>query len=146
MVLHLIKLSVGSQEVDDLAHWQSSFCKFRKKNDKKSYIFHTTFHEPKRIAELLDGGSLYWIIKNCIQARQKLIGFEKGKKEDGTPCCLILLDREIHLVKPVYHRSFQGWRYLTQDDAPPDLEHCQSSGLSNFPEKLRRELAELCLL
>lgn len=146
MVLHIIKLSVGSQTVEDLAQWQKKHCVYRKEKNKNSYVYHTTFHEPKRLNELLEGGSLYWVIKNCIQARQKLVGFDKGHKENGTPCCLILLEQKIHLVKPVYHRSFQGWRYLSNDEAPPDLSHSGHKGLSKLPENLRRELAELCLL
>ncbi|MFM7085187.1 MAG: DUF1489 family protein [Hyphomicrobium sp.] len=146
MALHLIKLSVGSQSVADLVQWQRNNCLWSIKNTKKSYFYHTTFHEPKRIDELLEGGSLYWVIKNCILARQKIVGFDKGHKENGTPCCLIILDQKIHLVKPVYHKSFQGWRYLKSEMAPPDLSHTGKDGLSNFPENLRRALVELCLL
>ena len=72
-------------------------------------------------AELLDGGSLYWVIKGVIQVRQRLVGFEEGTKDDGSRCCLILLDQQLVPVRPVPRRAFQGWRYFDAADAPPDL-------------------------
>jgi hypothetical protein len=100
---------------------------------------------PRRAAELLDGGSLYWVIKGTIQARQRLIGFEEGTKPDGSRCCLIRLDPAVVPVRPVPRRAFQGWRYLDADDAPPDLGPA-GKGVAALPPKMRRDLAELGLL
>ncbi len=78
MTLHLIKLCVGAASIEELADWQAARAAEQKKAGKKPRIFHTTFQTPKRDAELLDGGSLYWVIKGTVQVRQKLVGFEQG--------------------------------------------------------------------
>ena len=145
MTLHLIKLCVGAASIEELADWQAARAAEQKKAGKKPRIFHTTFQTPKRDAELLDGGSLYWVIKGTVQVRQKLVGFEQGKKSDGTPACLILLDPALVPVRPVPRRAFQGWRYLTSDDAPADLGRGDKH-IAALPPKMRRELAELGLI
>ena len=89
-----------------------------RKAKQDARLFHTTFQAPKRQAELLDGGSLYWVIKGQILVRQRLVGFDEGTKKDGSPCCLLLLDPELVPVRPVPRRAFQGWRYLTSEDVP----------------------------
>ena len=146
MTLHLIKLSVGSESIEDHAKWQAANRQFWRKVENKPVVFHTTFQTPKRTAELLDGGSLYWVIKGVIEARQRLVGFDEGKKEDGTPCCLLLLDPVIVPVRPVPRRAFQGWRYLDPADAPADLGTQSSRNGGDLPTALRRELAALGLL
>jgi hypothetical protein len=146
MTLHLIKLCVGVASIEDLAAWQKGRLAEQRKAGEKPRLFHTTFQTPKRQAELLDGGSLYWVIKGVIQVRQRLLGFEDGHKQDGSPCCLLLYDRELVPVRPVPRRAFQGWRYLPADDAPPDLAAGSGGGLAVLPAKMRRELAELGLI
>jgi hypothetical protein len=146
MPLHLVKLCVGAASIEDLAQWQADRLARARKSGKKTKLFHTTFQGPKRRDELLAGGSLYWVIKGQIQVRQRLDGFGEGKKEDGSPCCLLLLDPELVPVRPVPRRAFQGWRYLTGEDAPPDLAAAGDRALVEMPERLRRELAELCLI
>ncbi len=145
MTLHLIKLCVGAASIEELAEWQSTNRQYWRKAGGKPCVFHTTFQTPKRDAELLDGGSLYWVIKGLVQARQKLVGFDQGQKEDGSACCLILLAPEIVPVRPVPRRAFQGWRYLRADDAPADLGS-GASDVQAFPPRLRKELAELGLI
>ncbi len=145
MTLHLIKLCVGAASIEELADWQSARAAEQKKAGKEPRIFHTTFQTPKRDAELLAGGSLYWVIKGTVQVRQKLIGFEQGQKPDGTPACLILLDPALVPVRPVPRRAFQGWRYLTAGDAPADLGRGDKQ-IAELPAKMRRELAELGLI
>ncbi len=86
------------------------------------------------------------MIKGVIQARQRLVGFDEGTKEDGSACCLILLDPEIIPVRPVPRRAFQGWRYMDPADAPPDLGTRSRGDLSELPPAMRRELAALGLL
>ena len=146
MTVHMIKLSVGSETVEDHAVWQAANRQFRRKVGKAAAVFHTTFQSPKRTAELLDGGSLYWVIKGLIQARQRFVGFDEGRKEDGTPCCLLLLDPEIVAVRPVPRRAFQGWRYLDAADAPPDLGTGARGDAADLPPAMRRDLAALGLI
>jgi hypothetical protein len=144
--LHLIKLCVGADSIDDLATWQAGRLKAQKAAVAKPQLFHTTFQRPKREAELLDGGSLYWVIKGVIQCRQRLTGFGEGQKEDGKPACLLMLDKTIVVVRPTPRRAFQGWRYLTADDAPADLKGGTGGDLSAMPPLLKKQLAELGLL
>lgn len=144
MTLHIVKLCVGADSIEDLAAWQSARFKEQKAKGEKPRIFHATLQTPKRQQEL-DGGSLYWVIKGTIQVRQRLIGFEDGKKDDGSPCCLILLDRKLVPVRPVPRRAFQGWRYLTADDAPADLGKA-AADLAAIPPEMRRALTELGLI
>lgn len=146
MTVHMIKLSVGSESVDDHAQWQAANRQFWRKVGNRPAVFHTTFQTPKRTADLLDGGSLYWVIKGLIQARQRLVGFDEGKKEDGSPCCLLLLDPEIIPVRPVPRRPFQGWRYLDAAAAPPDLGKGSRGDIGDLPPALRRDLAALGLI
>jgi hypothetical protein len=147
MALHLIKLCVGADSIADLAAWQVERLKQRRRaGEKRPNLFHRTFQSPKRRAELLDGGSLYWVIKGIVQVRQPLLDITEGHKEDGTPCCLLILKNELVAVRPVPRRAFQGWRYLSAAEAPPDLKRGAARGLMAMPPKLRKELAELGLL
>jgi hypothetical protein len=145
MTLHIVKLCVGADSIGDLAQWQSQRLADLKARRETPRIFHATLQTPKRQAEL-DGGSLYWVIKGVIQVRQKLLGFEEGKREDGSPCCLILLDRTLVPVRPVPRRAFQGWRYLPGADAPADLGAGRGDDCARMPADMRRALSELGLL
>jgi hypothetical protein len=147
MPLHLIKLCVGCDSIADLAAWQRQRLQERRRaGEARPRLFHRTFQMPKRRAELLDGGSLYWVIKGLVQVRQPLIDLLEGRREDGTPCCLLILKRTLISVRPLPRRPFQGWRYLAADEAPPDLKRGSASGIAIMPAKLRKQLAELGLL
>ncbi len=140
MTLHLIKLSVGTEDVDDLRHWQARRLK------QIGRVFHRTRMMPRRRKQLLaGGGSIYWVIKGAIRARQRLTGVEPAVDEEGRPCTLLLLDPELVRTAPRPHRAFQGWRYYPAEDAPPDLGEL-STGVGNLPPELVAELHELGLL
>lgn len=146
MTLHLIKLCVGVASIEELAAWQAERLRQRRRaGEKRPNLFHRTFQMPKRRAELLEGGSLYWVIKGIVQVRQPLLDIAEGSKEDGTPCCLLILKNELIAVRPTPRRAFQGWRYLAVAEAPPDLK-AGSRGITAMPPKLRKQLAELGLL
>ncbi|HJZ42964.1 MAG TPA: DUF1489 domain-containing protein [Hyphomicrobiaceae bacterium] len=147
MSLHLIKLCVGCESIEDLAGWQAERLKQRRRaGEKKPRLFHRTFQTPKRREELIDGGSLYWVIKGLVQVRQPLLDIAEGTKEDGTHCCLLILKNELIPVRPTPRRAFQGWRYLDGDEAPDDLKRGSAGGIVAMPPKLRKQLAELGLL
>jgi hypothetical protein len=147
MTLHLIKLCVGCDSIEDLASWQTERLKQRRKaGERRPQLFHRTFQRPKRRDELLAGGSLYWVIKGLVQVRQPLLDITEGTKEDGTPCCLLTFNNQLVPVRPVPRRAFQGWRYLDPDEAPPDLEARTAASLGAMPTRLRRQLAELGLI
>jgi hypothetical protein len=146
MPLHLVKLCVGADSIEDLAVWQKGRLAAQRTSGRKPRLVHTTYQTPKRTAELLDGGSLYWVIKGVIQVRQKLIGFDAGQKDDGSPCCVLVLDPKLVPVRPQARRPFQGWRYFTFEDAPPDLSGKSADDTLAMPPKLKKELADLGLL
>ena len=146
MTLHMIKLCVGADSIEDLAQWQKGRLAAQRAAGQKPRLFHSTRMVPKRQAELLAGGSLYWVIKGVLQVRQRITGFGDGSKPDGTPCCLIYLDRPLIPTHPVPRRAFQGWRSLEPADAPPALDARASRALAELPPEMRKDLAELGLL
>ncbi|HPG89326.1 MAG TPA: DUF1489 domain-containing protein [Hyphomicrobium sp.] len=145
MTLNLVKLCVGASSIDDLERWQA-MPRNKKTLQGQRVAFHTTFQKPTREAELLDGGSLYWVIKGTILVRQPIAGFGEGQKDDGSPCCLILLDPTLIPVRPVPRRPFQGWRYLSAADAPPDAKPGSVDEIAAMPPKMRKSLADLGLI
>ena len=147
MPLHIVKLCVGTTTIEDLAEWQAErLAEQQRSGIKQPQLFHTTFQSPKRQAEVLDGGSLYWVIKGIISVRQRLVGFGEGQKADGKPACLLLLDKTLVPVRPVPRRPFQGWRYLAADAAPADLKLGANDTTAAMPPAMRKELANLGLL
>ena len=144
MTLHIIKLCVGADSIEDLAQWQTKRIKEQKKRGvKKPTLMHVTRMTPKRKDEVLDGGSLYWVIKGQIAVRQKLLDLKPTTK-NGTPHCGLVYDTQLIPVQRRAHRAFQGWRYLDPKDAPPDARG--TKGLEKLPEELQRELVSLGLL
>jgi hypothetical protein len=145
MPLHLIKLCVGCDSVDDLKSWVSARLKEKKRRGQAAEHIHTTRMVPKRADELTDGGSLYWVIKGQVMCRERILDIRPFVDKDGIGRCRIVLDGKIKLVAPRPYRAFQGWRYFTDKDAPPDLEK-SARGAAGMPEQMRRELSELGLL
>jgi hypothetical protein len=143
MPLHLIKLCVGCDSVQDLEDWIKARMKARK--TRKREHFHTTRMVPKRAAELLDGGSLYWVIRGSVMCRQRLLDVRPFVDKDGIGRCRLVLDPKVVPVAPRRYRAFQGWRYLPAKDAPQDFDRA-APGAAQMPETLRRELRELGLL
>jgi hypothetical protein len=122
MALHMIKLCVGADSVEDLSDWQGKLIAGLIKKNKPPIPYHDTRMSPKRAEEMLAGGSLYWVIKNFIIVRQRLVGFEQVKDKEGKAMCRVQLDPELIRTKPRKKRPFQGWRYLEPGDAPSDLD------------------------
>ena len=145
MTLHLLKLCVGAESIADLRAWTRLRRKSAPDARAGTVHAHVTRMVPKRAAELLDGGSLYWVIKGQTCARQKLIGIEPFVNSAGVKRCALQLDDEVIALRPQPHRAFQGWRYLEPAEAPPDLD-ASAAGLADMPEALRRELSELGLI
>jgi hypothetical protein len=145
MALHLLKLSVGSESIRDLEEWiEDRLAQKRKKSEALEHI-HTTRMVPKRVEELLAGGSMFWVIKGQIAARQKLIAVRPFTDKEGVSRCRLVMEPPLIPVMPRPFRAFQGWRYLRVEDAPPDLK-AGAGELAEMPEELRRELRELGLL
>lgn len=145
MPLHLIKLSVGTESVRDLQDWIKQKLKEKKRKGQKPERFHTTRMVPKRIDELLDGGSIYWVIRGEVLCRERILDVVPFVDKEGIGRCKLMLDGKLVLVQPRPYRAFQGWRYLAAKDAPPDLARL-APGAAAMPEPMRRELRELGLL
>lgn len=138
--LHLVKLSVGSESVEGLQEWQAERMRKRAAAGRDPRPMHITRMRPKRAAELLDGGSIFWVIKRNILARQRLVALETVTGQDGIERCAIILDPTLVRVDPRPKRPFQGWRYLTAEDAPPDLDG-EGEVIADMPGELREALS-----
>jgi hypothetical protein len=145
MALHLIKLCVGCDSIRDLEGWIKQRLKEKRKRGEKAEHIHRTRMVPKRAAELIDGGSLYWVIRGEVACRQRIRDVRPFRDKDGIGRCALVLDPKVVPVEPRPYRAFQGWRYFAADDAPRDLERA-ARGAAAMPEKLRRELRELGLM
>ena len=143
MTLHLIKLCVGVDTLEELALWQKGRLAELKKKKKPLELMHVTRQTPKRADELLDGGSLYWVIKGQVAARQQLIALRPVSK-NSVPHCGIVYEPKLIATARRSHRPFQGWRYLNANDAPADARELK--GGKGLPEALKAELLELGLL
>jgi hypothetical protein len=143
VALHLIKLCVGCDSIEDLEAWIRE--KRRRTRGKTTEHIHTTRMAPKRADELIDGGSLYWVIRGAVSARQSLVAVRPFTDPKGVSRCRLVLLPKVVPVEPRPWRAFQGWRYLAADDAPRDLDRA-APGARNMPETLRRELQQLGLL
>ncbi|MDO5620408.1 MAG: DUF1489 domain-containing protein [Paracoccus sp. (in: a-proteobacteria)] len=135
--LNLMKLCVGCASPEELAAWQAS-------RYGHGPAEHTTRMWPKREAELLDGGSIYWVFKGLMLARQPLVGLEERIGQDGIRRCVLKIGREMIPVAATPRRAFQGWRYLDAADAPPDLSPARAHD-DSLPPEIARELAEFGL-
>jgi hypothetical protein len=145
MTIHLVKLCVGCDTVQDLLDWQRQRLKDLRRARKPADLFHRTLQTPKRRDEVLDGGSLYWVIKGFILVRQRIIDLRPARKDDGTPCCAIVYDKELVATRPQARRAFQGWRYLPAGDAPADLRVVEDDK-GEMPQAMRADLRELRLI
>jgi hypothetical protein len=148
MSLHLLKIAVSIDSVAHLARVQKARRDARRGRGEKPVNWHFTRNFPRRAAQVLDGGSMYWIIRGEIVARQPIIALEEHRRDDGRKRCAIGLAVKIIRTQPVAHRAIQGWRYLGPNDAPPDLTAAPPppKGADRLPDGLARELRELGLL
>ncbi|MDJ1157225.1 DUF1489 family protein [Chelatococcus sp. SYSU_G07232] len=145
MPLHLIKLCVGAESIRDLEEWIEETMLQKRRLGQPEEQTHTTRMVPKRIDELLDGGSLYWVIKGQVACRQRLLDIRPFTDGGGIHRCHLVLEPVVMPVEPRPSRPFQGWRYLDARDAPKDIGRT-AGDLADMPEALRRELAGLGLI
>lgn len=142
MALHLIKLAVGVRDFGHLKELQANRRRERRqKGNGPHWVF--TRNTPKRVEELLDGGSLYWVIKGVVGARQTLVGFDEDADDEGRKYCKIKVRRTVVATAPMAMKAFQGWRYLDGARAPRDLSKGDTSAL---PPEMAAELKRLGLL
>lgn len=139
--MNLVKLSVGTESVESLMAWQA----MRRKDLPGGLPRHVTRMWPKREAEILNGGSIYWVIKGLIQCRQRILRLDEVTGEDGIRRCAIVLDPELHRTHTAQKRPFQGWRYLKPEESPADLPVGKSQE-EPLPPELSQALAEIGVL
>lgn len=142
--IHLLKLCVGAESVEDLAAWQAARIAERRAEGGAGHALHVTRMWPRRADALVGGGSLYWVIKGLVLCRQAVLGLEPRLGADGIQRCAIALASEIVRTTPQPRRPFQGWRYLEPDDAPADL--ARGAVAEGVPPALLAELADLGVL
>ena len=135
------KLSVGTESISTLQNWQNSYVRHREQRGLSPYHEHVTRMFPKQKEALLDGGSIYWVIKGLIQCRNEIVALDEVKTRDGRKACSILMEAKLIPVVPTPKRPFQGWRYLKAEDAPADLG--EIGGANDLPPELRAKLANL---
>ena len=140
MALNILKLCVGAESVEDLLHWQAQ----HRGHWPAGRAEHITRMWPKRAAEVLDGGSLYWVIKGQVLARQRILGLEPRQGSDGVARCALVLDVEVIRTEAAARRPFQGWRYLDAADSPRDLPKGRAMETA-LPPSLAQALAEIGL-
>jgi hypothetical protein len=145
MTVHLIKLCVGCDTVEELAIWQAERLKRLKRARKTPELCHRTLQTPRRRDEVLDGGSLYWVIRGFVLVRQRVLDLRPDAKDDGTACCGIVLDKELVATRAHPRRAFQGWHYLEVADAPKDAGVVDAA-VEDMPRGMRDELRELRLI
>src|ERR1700675_1128264 len=145
MPLHLIKLAVGCESVKELKGWVAELMLAAKKKGLPRHHIHITRMTPKRVEELLAGGSLYWVIRGEIAAREKILAIEPFRDRDGIGRCRLVMQPKVIAVAPRPMRPFQGWRYFDAAAAPADLTKSAAASVA-MPEPLRRELRDLGLL
>ena len=139
--LHLQKLSVGTENVADLAAWQAS----KRAQAPDGLPRHVTRMWPKRAEELLSGGSIYWVVKGSLLCRQRIVRLDEYISADGIRRCAIVIDPQLIRVVPSLKRPFQGWRYLKPEDAPRDLPVGRENEEA-LPPSLSAALAEIGIL
>lgn len=144
MPLHLIKLCVGCDSVEDLEDWIAETLEEKRRAGQPLEQFHTTRMVPKRAEEVLDGGSLYWVIKGGVQCRQRIVDIRPFTDGEGISRCRLVLAQDVVRTNWQPRRPFQGWRYLQPADIPADLGGVE--GAEEMPLALRRELTDLGLL
>lgn len=141
MTLNLMKLAVGIDDLDHLERRQ------QQNRNAAGNFRHRTRMRPQREAELLGGGSMYWVVRGLILLRQPILALGAGKDEHGRPLCIIELAPRQILVCPRAQRPFQGWRYLKPEAAPTDIAHGGKVFVDpEMPQIMRLDLARLGLL
>jgi len=140
-MLHLMKLAVGVRDIAHLAELQAD------RALRMPPLRHRTRSFPRRAEEIVGKGSMYWVITGAMVVRQLVLDIQEDKWEDGSKCTSVLLDPVLVPVSARLMKPFQGWRYLPEADAPPDIvTGKRTRGTSAMPPELQRALRELCLI
>ena len=144
-MVNLVKLCVGITTINQLEQLQSMRRGEYLKAGRPPVNIHITRNKPKRSKEIINSGSLYWVIRRQIRVRQKIIRIDDIEDAEGRKKCCLVLDSDLIKTEHRAYRPFQGWRYLEQSDAPADLSNNQKAE-SEMPSEMEEELRGLGLL
>lgn len=139
-MLHMVKLCVGVETVEALEEHVDR--EMARAGLKKAHIGINTRSFPARVAEIVPGGSLYWVMKGHIVCRQAIVGIRRFVDGGGASRCWIVLEPAVVRTSWAAYRPFQGWRYLADDKAPADI----SLGDADMPASMRQDLSRLGLV
>jgi hypothetical protein len=139
-MLHIVKLAVGIRDIEHLRAVQAA------RAASRPPLRHQTRSFPRRRDEIVDGGSIYWVIAGAVLVRQRITDIIEDRWDDETACAGLVLDANLVPVHATPMRAFQGWRYLSGEAAPPDLDKQTASFSDELPEAMRRSLQSLGLL
>ena len=140
-MLHLTKLAVGVRDIEHLRVLQME------RAERNPPLRHRTRNFPRRHHEVIDGGSMYWVINGNMLVRQRIVDIIEDRRDDGSACTGLVLHPKLVPLAGRPTKPFQGWRYLRPDEAPRDLIlGKRARGVDALPQSLRRELQVLCLL
>ncbi len=145
MTVHLVKMAVGVASLSELAERQRLRLEAAQAAGEPPGLRHVTRSTPRRAGEILDGGSIYWVIRRKIRARQAITAVEAATDDSGKARCALILDAELVPVEPRPRRPFQGWRYLEAAAAPPDARTFAGDA-GELPDEMAEELRSLGLL
>jgi hypothetical protein len=143
MAIHILKLAVG---VDDLAHLAALQEHYTVSYDGVPAVPVRTRFKPAKSDETLNGGSLYRVIKNRIQCRQQILGYETADSADRGTQCLIMVSPVLMQTVSVAQRPFQGWRYLEPKDAPADRGAFDPLNDADIAPEMAQDLRALGLI
>ena len=144
--VNIVKLAVGVKSVEELALIQRRFLNQSKTQTSKGF-YHSTKLMPKKHEAIVESGSLYWVIKGVICARQKIVEIIKKEDPDGVKRCRIYLENSIIKTTPIRKRPFQGWRYLKKNRTPADIvDPVTATFDEDIPLEVQQQLLEVGLL
>lgn len=136
--VNMLKLSVGTEDIAGLQDWQNT----RRAQTDDGLPRHVTRMWPKRGEEILNGGSIFWVIKGVILCRQPILRLDEYMSADGIRRCAIVCQTGLIRVEATPKRAFQGWRYLSFEDAPRDLPDGRQDEEA-LPPELSKALAAI---
>ncbi len=146
MTVHLVKMAVGVESVAHLTERQTLRRREAGTGHRLGELRIMTRHGPRRGDELLDGGSIFWVIKRFIRVRQRILGLDHDAvRDDGRPACSLILDPELERTELQASRAFQGWRYLSEAMTPADATF-DATQFDDVPDEMVAELRALGLL
>ncbi len=145
MSIHLIKLSVGVRDVAHLGDIQARRLEQARLRGEEPRLLHVTRNRPRQADEITGGGSIYWVIKGFVRVRQGIVAFDKLTNDEGRPSCALVLDENLVRTELMAFRPFQGWRYLSDEKAPPDAR-TSGDAFHGMPLDMAVELRALGLL